>query len=256
MDDRHPIPHRDGPNVHTHVSLLSSPIHDLFSHANAVVKSLSFFRTSLASLPWSTPLTIPPSAAPPNPPSSVPSSRKMQLIVRAPFIPYTYYLNVLVPFGESIASEGKGDYMLVRGRILDVQGNPVPDATIDTWETDANGFYDTQYVDRGRPDCRGRLKSDRHGRYQYRAVVPVSYPIPGDGPVGAMLEALHRHNNRPAHLHVMIEKKGYHKLVTALYPEGDRYLTSDTVFGVKKSLVVVRSWSIVDAFLCFTLFFP
>lgn len=46
--------------------------------------------------------------------------------------------------GDSIASEGKGDYMYVEGRVLDVQGNPVPDAVIDTWETDGHGLYDTQ----------------------------------------------------------------------------------------------------------------
>lgn len=43
-----------------------------------------------------------------------------------------------------------------------------------------SGFYDTQYKDRGQPDCRGRLKADEEGRYGYRAVVPVAYPIPGD----------------------------------------------------------------------------
>lgn len=50
---------------------------------------------------------------------------------------------------------------------------------------------------------------------------------------------LNRHNMRPNHLHVMIEAPGYNKLVTALYPEGDVYLGSDAVFGVKNSLVVV-----------------
>ena len=38
----------------------------------------------------------------------------------------------------------------------------------------------------------------------------------------------------------MIEAPGHQKLVTALYPEGDKWLESDAVFGVKKSLVVVR----------------
>lgn len=52
--------------------------------------------------------------------------------------------NVTVEKGESIASEGKGDYMYVEGRVLDVQGNPVPNAVIDTWETDGHGLYDTQ----------------------------------------------------------------------------------------------------------------
>jgi protocatechuate 3,4-dioxygenase beta subunit len=47
---------------------------------------------------------------------------------------------------------------------------------------------------------------------------------------------------RPAHLHVMIEAPGFRKLTTALYPSGDVYLSSDSVFGVKKSLIVVCCW--------------
>lgn len=38
---------------------------------------------------------------------------------------------------------------------------------------------------------------------------------------------------------MMFEKSGYNKLTTALYPDGDEYISSDAVFGVKKSLVVV-----------------
>ncbi|CCL98225.1 uncharacterized protein FIBRA_00219 [Fibroporia radiculosa] len=140
--------------------------------------------------------------------------------------------------GASIASEGKGDYMYVEGRVVGTDGTPVPDATIETWETDALGFYDTQYASRDKPDCRGRLRTDKDGKYGYRAVVPVAYPIPGDGPVGEMLIQLGRHNMRPNHLHMMIEAPGYNKLTTALYPEGDEWLSSDAVFGVKKSLVV------------------
>ena len=52
---------------------------------------------------------------------------------------------------------------------------------------------------------------------------------------------LNRHNMRPNHLHMMIEAPGYKKLTTAFYPEGDPYLASDAVFGVKRSLVVVSS---------------
>jgi hypothetical protein len=42
------------------------------------------------------------------------------------------------------------------------------------------GFYDTQKAIRDTPDCRGRLRTDKDGKYSYRAVVPVSYPIPAD----------------------------------------------------------------------------
>jgi protocatechuate 3,4-dioxygenase beta subunit len=59
------------------------------------------------------------------------------------------------------------------------------------------------------------------------------------GPVGDLLQTIGRHNIRPNHLHMMIDAPGFRKLTTALYPEGDAYLASDPVFGVKKSLVVV-----------------
>jgi protocatechuate 3,4-dioxygenase beta subunit len=143
-----------------------------------------------------------------------------------------------IPFGESIASEGKGEYMYVEGHVRATNGAPIPGAVIETWETDDKGLYDVQYADRVVADCRGRLGTDKDGRYGYRAVVPVPYPIPGDGPVGELLLTLRRHNLRPNHLHVMINAPGFCKLTTALYPEGDVYLTSDPVFGVKKSLVV------------------
>ncbi|KAF9237391.1 Intradiol ring-cleavage dioxygenase [Melanogaster broomeanus] len=140
--------------------------------------------------------------------------------------------------GDSIASEGKGEYMYVEGRILTTGGEPIPNAVIETWEADHNGFYDTQYADRTRPDCRGRLRTQGDGSFGYRAIVPCAYPIPGDGPVGQLLISQDRHNMRPNHLHMMVEAPGYHKLITALYPEGCNYLSSDPVFGVKKSLVV------------------
>lgn len=38
---------------------------------------------------------------------------------------------------------------------------------------------------------------------------------------------------------MMVEAPGFRKLTSAWYPEGDEWLESDAVFGVKKSLVVV-----------------
>ncbi|KAG8859745.1 hypothetical protein FRB96_004319 [Tulasnella sp. 330] len=143
-----------------------------------------------------------------------------------------------VDHGASIASEGKGEYMYVHGKLTNTSGEPVANAKIETWETDDQGMYDTQYEGREAPDCRGRLRSRDDGTFAYRAVVPVAYPIPGDGPVGDLLKSLGRHNFRPAHLHIMIEAPGYETITTALYPEGDRYLKTDAVFGVKKSLIV------------------
>ncbi len=68
--------------------------------------------------------------------------------------------------------------------------------------------------------------------------MPVSYPIPDDGPAGQLLAAMGRHPFRPAHVHFMISARGYRTLITHLFFDGDEYLQSDAVFGVKPSLVV------------------
>ena len=44
---------------------------------------------------------------------------------------------LLVQLGDSIASEGKGEYLWVEGRVLDSKGSPIPEVLIETWETDA-----------------------------------------------------------------------------------------------------------------------
>ena len=74
--------------------------------------------------------------------------------------------------------------------------------------------------------------------FWFKAIRPVSYPITHDGPVGKLLEMLHRHTWRPAHMHFMFEKPGWDHLITALYIPPDDYMTSDAVFGVKDSLIV------------------
>lgn len=140
--------------------------------------------------------------------------------------------------GESIASPGKGEVCLVRGTVRDMQGNAIVGAKIDIWETDDTGHYDTQYDGRAGPDCRGIITSDKSGKFWFKAVKPVPYPIPLDGPTGVLLRVCNRHGYRPSHMHFLITAPGYDTLVTALYTRGDPYEASDAVFGVKSSLVV------------------
>jgi len=137
----------------------------------------------------------------------------------------------------SIASPGKGTPLLVSGTIRDMRGNVVSNAVIDVWENDDTGMYDTQYAERSVPDCRGRFRSAADGTFRFKAVLPTSYSIPADGPVGMMMIGTARHTFRPAHLHFKISASGYHPLTTALYVKGDPYLETDAVFGVKASLV-------------------
>ena len=85
--------------------------------------------------------------------------------------------------------------------------------------------------------ARGVLHSDAQGRFGFRSVLPVAYPIPTDGPVGQMLVASGRHPWRPAHVHFMIAAPGFETLVTHVFRAGDPYLDSDVVFGVRASLI-------------------
>jgi protocatechuate 3,4-dioxygenase beta subunit len=137
----------------------------------------------------------------------------------------------------SIASPGKGVPLLVSGTVRDIRGKTVANAVIDVWENDDSGMYDTQYAERSAPDCRGRMRSAADGSFRFKAVLPTSYSIPSDGPVGMLMGHTARHTMRPAHLHFRIAANGYHLLTTAIYVKGDPYLETDAVFGVKASLV-------------------
>lgn len=125
--------------------------------------------------------------------------------------------------GDIMTHDPKGEPCLVLGSIKDSDGNPIEGVKIDIWETDSNGFYDVQYEDRERPDGRGIMSSDKDGLFWFHAIVPVSYPIPSDGPVGVLLKRLFRHPYRPAHMHFKFEKTGYDHLIT--YVETNPYLS-------------------------------
>jgi protocatechuate 3,4-dioxygenase beta subunit len=142
-----------------------------------------------------------------------------------------------LPQGDAMSRDPHGEPCLVLCSVKDRAGRPVPDVKIDIWETDSSGHYDVQYQDRKMPDGRAVMHSDAEGAFWFRAIKPVSYPIPHDGPVGQLLQKLHRHPYRPAHMHFMFEKPGWDHLITALYVRGDPYQSSDAVFGVKASLL-------------------
>ena len=119
-----------------------------------------------------------------------------------------------MPNGDQMSHDSKGDPCLVTCRITDRQGNPIEGVKVDSWETDSTGRYDVQYNNRAGPDGRCIVKSDSEGRFWFKAIKPVSYPIPDDGPVGRFLAVLQRHAFRPAHIHFILEKPGYDPLVT------------------------------------------
>lgn len=87
-------------------------------------------------------------------------------------------------------------------------------------------------------NLRGLFTCDEHGRFAFRTILPAPYPIPHDGPVGALLAATGRHPYRPAHIHFIAGAQGHAPLTTHVFVAGSPYLESDAVFGVKDSLVI------------------
>ncbi|MFT4286037.1 intradiol ring-cleavage dioxygenase [Nocardioides sp.] len=141
-----------------------------------------------------------------------------------------------ISIGGDIANGATGQPCWVEGTVTDTTGRPVPGARIEVWEADDDGFYDVQYDD-GRTAARAHLFSDAEGRYALWGITPTPYPIPADGPVGGLLEAVGRSPLRAAHLHFMVTAPRCRRLVTHIFVRGDDLLDRDSVFGVKESLV-------------------
>ena len=139
--------------------------------------------------------------------------------------------------GEDVANGAAGVPCRIRGSVRGLGGEAVPGATIEVWQSDAGGLYDVQHAGLDHAQGRGVLTADADGRFHFRSILAEAYPIPHDGPVGEMLDATKNHPWRPAHLHFMITAPGYETLVTHVFRNGDRYLDSDVVFGVRESLV-------------------
>lgn len=152
--------------------------------------------------------------------------------------PFHTHEAVHEPNGALISHDEDGEPMLVLCTVKDTSGKPIPGVKVDVWETDSKGFYDVQHADRKGPDGRAVVESNENGEFYFKAIVPVPYPIPHDGPVGKLLQTLKRHPYRPSHFHFMFEKPNYDRLITALYLRGDPYERTDAVFGVKESLIV------------------
>jgi protocatechuate 3,4-dioxygenase beta subunit len=145
----------------------------------------------------------------------------------------------VTPHGTDISVKLPGERMFVQSRVTDLAGKPLANVPVDVWHADDDGFYDSQkptYATQG-PSSRARFITDADGRFFFRTILPCSYPIPVDGPVGEMIHATKRPALRPAHVHFLVAAPGYEPLVTHVFIGGDPNIDCDVVFGVKDELI-------------------
>ena len=121
--------------------------------------------------------------------------------------------------GSDIGAGVPGEPTLYTGRVTDCDGKPIAGALLDVWSSDGAGKYDVQLAEPAMK-ARGRFRSDAEGRYRFWSIRPVAYPVPDDGPVGAMMRATARSNFRPAHLHLQVSAPGHVTLTTHLFDAG------------------------------------
>ncbi len=140
--------------------------------------------------------------------------------------------------GANVAAGFAGEPTLFTGRVVTMDGKPIAGAQLDVWQADAEGLYDVQRANLNGKQLRGIVRTNAQGKFWFWTVRPTAYPVPTDGPVGQMLLNMGRHPYRPAHIHALVTAPGYEPLTTHVFAEGDQYLDSDAVFGVKDSLVV------------------
>jgi len=141
-------------------------------------------------------------------------------------------------YGGDMKRHYGGPMLLAQGVIKDTDGNPIAGAEIDIWQTAPNGLYASQDQEQDTYSFHGLMTVGEDGKYAFTTVKPVEYTVPSDGPVGDILRACGRHPWRPSHLHYIVKAPGFEPLVTEIFPDDDPYLDEDTVFGVRKDLVM------------------
>lgn len=144
----------------------------------------------------------------------------------------------VLPNGGDLWKGQVGEPLVVSGRITDDKGAPAAGTVLKLWQNSGNGKYAQQDADQSPTNYHARLTVAPDGTFAFSTVRPVSYTVPDDGPAGDMLRALGRDAWRPAHLHMIVEAPGHAPLITEFFPEDDRYLDRDAVFGVRAPLVL------------------
>ena len=81
--------------------------------------------------------------------------------------------------GRIAGPEVPGEHILVTGRVLDGEGQPVPDAMLELWQADSRGRF-AHPAAGGEADFYGfgRVGTDDEGRYRFETVKPGPVPAP------------------------------------------------------------------------------
>ena len=128
-------------------------------------------------------------------------------------------------FGPAVADAGApGTHIRIEGRVLDGEGNVLPDALIETWQADGEGRY--AHPADGRPPASnsfrgfGRCPTAKDGTFHIATIRPGRVP----GPNGT---------TQAPHINVSVLARGVLKrLFTRIYFAGDPANASDPILAL------------------------
>ncbi|MFT4471453.1 catechol 1,2-dioxygenase [Arthrobacter sulfonylureivorans] len=142
------------------------------------------------------------------------------------------------PAKISMRPDEKGTPLLFQGQVRSTDGSPLPNAKIELWHADEEGYY-SQFAP-GIPEwnLRGSFIADAQGNFHIDTMQPAPYQIPTDGACGQLIAAAGWHAWRPAHLHLKVSAPGHELLTAQLYFPGDPHNEDDIATAVKPELML------------------
>jgi protocatechuate 3,4-dioxygenase beta subunit len=124
------------------------------------------------------------------------------------------------------AGEPLGERIIVKGRVLDEAGRPVPNTLLEIWQCNAAGRYIHEVDQHPAPldpnfTGAGRVVTDAEGNYRFVTIKPGAYPWRN-----------HPNAWRPAHIHFSLFGPSFlTRLVTQMYFPGDPLFPFDPIFN-------------------------
>jgi protocatechuate 3,4-dioxygenase beta subunit len=106
-----------------------------------------------------------------------------------------------------------GQIITVNGLVLDDLNVPIANAVVDVWQANAAGRYAHERDSNPAPldpNFQGWaiIKTDDEGRFQFKTVKPGAYPVSENW-------------TRPPHIHFKVSRRGYRKITTQMYFDGE-----------------------------------
>jgi protocatechuate 3,4-dioxygenase, beta subunit len=144
--------------------------------------------------------------------------------------------------------EPLGERIIVAGRVMDEDGQPIPHTLVELWQCNAAGRYLHNRDDHRAPldpnfSGAGRTMTDENGDYRFVTIKPGAYPW-------------RNHDNawRPAHIHFSLFGPCFiTRLITQMYFPNDPLMARDPISQsipderARQRLVSAFDWKLTEA---------